>query len=255
MANSKCETKTNGKRVYRFSKLKKILKLSQRSHMNLTTFSIVAHCQQTGELGIAVSTAIPAVGAVNPFAKARIGAIATQAWSNPYFGIDGLNLLEQNLSPAEVLEQLLGVDADKEKRQLSIVDAHGNAAAFTGKQVQPIKGHYKGKGYVVAGNLLVNKKTIQAMAEAFEKAQGSLGRRLLVALETGEAVGGDRRGKVSAALLVVKDEEYPYIDLRVDEHAQPVAELKRIFDIYTAIPYWEDLHPKRTWPKEIHLTK
>jgi len=222
--------------------------------LNLTTFSIVAHCPQTGDLGVAVSTAIPAVGAINPFARSRVGAIATQAWSNPYLGIDGLCLLAQGLSAAEVLAQLLQADVDKQRRQLSIVDAHGGVAAFTGNKVQPWKGHREGKGYVVAGNFLVSGETIQAMAETFEMAEGSLGERLLVALEAGQAVGGDRRGKVSAALLVVRDEEYPHIDLRVDEHPEPVKELRRIFDIYTNLPYLNDLHPKRMWQKW-HRTK
>ena len=224
-----------------------------KPRVSLTTFSIAAYCQRTGELGIAVSTAIPAVGAINPFAKARVGAIATQAWSNPYLGIDGLDLLEQGLSPIEVLEQLLKVDADRERRQLSIVDAHGNVAAFTGREVEPICGHYEGKGYVVAGNLLINQETIRAMADAFERTPGPLAERLLVALEAGQAIGGDRRGKVSAALLVVKDEEYPCVDLRVDEHKRPVAELRRIFNIYKALPYLDDLHPRRAWPKGTRL--
>jgi uncharacterized Ntn-hydrolase superfamily protein len=211
------------------------------------TFSIAARCPQTGDLGVAVSTAIPAVGAINPFARARVGAIATQAWSNPYLGIDGLSLLAEGLSAAEVLEQLLGVDADKGRRQLSIVDAYGAVAAFTGDEVQSWKGHRTGNGYVVAGNLLISDETIPAMAEAFETARGPLDERLLLALEAGQATGGDKRGKVSAALLVVRDEEYPYVDLRVDEHAEPVAELRRIFDIYAALPYLNDLHPRRTW--------
>jgi uncharacterized Ntn-hydrolase superfamily protein len=202
-------------------------------------------------LGVAVSTAIPAVGAINPLAKAGVGAIATQAWSNPYLGIDGLNLLEQGFTPVEVLKQLLEADVDRERRQLSIVDARSNVAAFTGKEVQPVCGHHEGKGYVVAGNLLVDRKTIPAMAEAYESAEGSLGDRLMVGLEAGQAVGGDRRGKVSAALLIVREEEYPYIDLRVDEHPQPVLELRRIFDIYRSLPYLDDLHPKRTWPRRI----
>lgn len=225
-------------------------RLTRSLGVNLATFSIVAYSPQTGELGVAVSTAIPAVGAINPFAKARVGAIATQAWSNPYLGIDGLSLLEQGLLAAEVLEQLLEVDIEKERRQLSIVDAYGRVAAFTGKEVQPEKGHHKGKGYVVAGNLLASAETIRVMAETFETARGSLGERLLIALEAGQGVGGDKRGKVSAALLVVRNEEYPYIDLRVDEHTNPVAELRRIFDVYTALPYLDDLHPKRTWHKE-----
>lgn len=215
--------------------------------VNLTTFSIVARCPRTGELGVAVSTAIPAVGAINPFARAHVGAIATQAWSNPYLGMDGLRLLARGLSAAAALEQLLTADADRDWRQLGIVDAHGGVAAFTGDEVQPWKGHRVGKGYVVAGNLLVSEETILAMAEAFEAAQGALGERLLVALEAGQAAGGDKRGKVSAALLVVGDEEYPHIDLRVDEHVEPVAELRRIFDIYAALPYLDDLHPRRTW--------
>jgi uncharacterized Ntn-hydrolase superfamily protein len=136
------------------------------------------------------------------------------------------------------------------RRQLSIVDARGTIAAFTGSQVQPWRGHREGSGYVVAGNLLVSDETILAMAETFEAARGSLGERLVVALEAGQAAGGDRRGKVSAALRVVRDQEYPYLDLRVDEHPEPVAELRRIFDIYTALSYLDDLHPTRTWRKQ-----
>ena len=211
------------------------------------TFSIVARCPQTGELGIAVSTAIPAVGAINPFARAQVGAIATQAVSNPYLGIDGLTLLAQGLAAAEVLERLLKADTDKEKRQLCIVDACDGVATFTGKEVQSWKGHLTGREYAVAGNLLVGGETIEAMADAFEATQGLLADRLLLALEAGQAAGGDKRGRVSAALLVVKDEECPHIDLRVDEHTDPVAELRRIFDIYTVLPYLDDLRPKRTW--------
>lgn len=178
-----------------------------------------------------------------------MAAIATQAWSNPYLGIDGLDLVAQGLSAAEALEQLLEADVDKQRRQLSIVDAYGRIAAFTGDEVQPWRGHYTGTGYVAAGNYLIGEETIQAMAEAFERARGLLAERLLVALEAGQAAGGDRRGRVSAALLVVRDKEYPFVDLRVDEHADPVVELRRIFDIYMALPYLDDLHPKRTWTK------
>jgi uncharacterized Ntn-hydrolase superfamily protein len=211
------------------------------------TFSIAARCPRTGDLGVAVSTAILAVGAINPFARARVGAISAQAWSNPYLGIDGLNLLAQGLSAAAASEQLLQADADREKRQLCIVDAHGGAVAFTGKEVEPWKGHLMGRGYTVAGNFLVSGATIEAMVGAFEEAGGPLADRLLAALEAGQRAGGDKRGRVSAALLVVRDEEYPHIDLRVDEHVDPVAELRRVYDIYTALPYLDDLHPKRTW--------
>ena len=145
-----------------------------------------------------------------------------------------------------MLKRLLKGDANREMRQLSIVDSQGSVAAFTGNEVQPWKGHHEGKGYVVAGNLLVSDKTLRSMAESFEARRGMLAERLMAALEAGQVAGGDRRGKVSAALLVVKDEEYPYLDLRVDEHANPVAELRRIFNLYMALPYLNDLHPKRT---------
>jgi uncharacterized Ntn-hydrolase superfamily protein len=223
--------------------------MSAMSRARLGTFSIVARCPLTGELGIAVSTAIPAVGAINPFARAGIGAIATQAVSNPHLGIDGLSLLAQGLTAPQALERLLEVDADRESRQVSIVDARGHVAAFTGNDVEDWKGHLIGPGCVVAGNLLVGEEVIRATSGAFEATQGSLGERLLAALEAGQAAGGDRRGKVSAALLVVGDREYPVLDLRVDEHPRPVVELRRIFDLYTALPYLDDLRPKRTWGK------
>ncbi len=223
--------------------------MSITSRASLATFSIVARCPQAGELGIAVSTAIPAVGAINPFARAGIGAIATQAVSDPHLGIDGLSLLAQGLTAPQAMERLLEADADREKRQISIVDARGHVAAFTGTEVEDWKGHRIDPGCVVAGNLLTGEEVIRAMSRAFETAHGPLGERLLVALEAGQAVGGDKRGKVSAALLVVGDREYPVLDLRVDEHPRPVAELRRIFDIYAALPYLDDLHPKRTWAK------
>jgi uncharacterized Ntn-hydrolase superfamily protein len=142
---------------------------------------------------------------------------------------------------------LLELDAERERRQLGVVDARGGVAAFTGKKVQPWKGHLVGSEYVVAGNLLVGGETVQSMAGAFAAARGPLADRLLTALEAGQAAGGDKRGRASAALLVVGNEEYPYINLRVDEHADPVAELRRIFDLYTALPYLDDLRPKRAW--------
>ena len=213
------------------------------------TFSIAARCPQTGNLGIAVSTAIPAVGAINPFARAQAGALATQGWSNPYLGIDGLDLLDRGLSAVDVMVRLLALDADNARRQLSIVDAHGGVATYTGHEVRDWKGHCTGRGYVVAGNLLVGAETIEAMADAYEAASEPLHERLLLALEAGQAAGGDRRGRVSAALLVVGMEEYPCLDLRVDEHADPVAELRRIHDTYLALPYLTDLHPTRTWSK------
>ncbi|MCS6927316.1 MAG: DUF1028 domain-containing protein [Candidatus Binatia bacterium] len=197
-----------------------------------TTFSIVARCPRTGMVGVAVCTAVPAVGSLCPFGKSQVGAIATQAFVNPYLGIDGLRLLEDGLSATEALERLLASDPGREVRQLSIVDRHGQAAAFTGQRCLPWHGHYIGDGYAVAANMMVDETTVAAMARAFEhNRDDELPERLLKALEAGDATGGDYRGRQSAALLVYHTEAYPYCSLRVDEHRQPVAELRRIFEI------------------------
>ena len=198
----------------------------------LTTFSIAARCPRTGMLGVAVCTAVPAVGALCPFARSRVGAIATQSFVNPYLGIDGLELLEKGLSAQEALAQLVAGDPGRDRRQLSVVDSHGNAAAFTGKDCLPWHGHQVGEGYAVAANMMVDETTVAAMAAAFEAhANDDLSERLLKALEAGDATGGDYRGRQSAALLVYHTEAYAYRSLRVDEHRQPVAELRRIFEI------------------------
>jgi uncharacterized Ntn-hydrolase superfamily protein len=183
-------------------------------------------------VGVAVCTAVPAVGALCPFAKPGVGAIATQSFVNPYLGIDGLKLLEQGRSAQETLEQLLAADPGREVRQLSIVDNEGCAVAFTGKDCIPWHGHLIGDGYAVAANMMVDETTVQAMAQAFgANPNDSLPERLLKALEAGDATGGDYRGRQSAALLVYDTEEYPYCSLRVDEHRQPVAELRRIYEV------------------------
>ncbi|MEW6301618.1 MAG: DUF1028 domain-containing protein [Thermodesulfobacteriota bacterium] len=198
----------------------------------LTTFSIAARCPRTGMVGVAVCTAVPAVGSLCPFVKSQVGAIATQSFVNPYLGIDGLRLLEQGLSAQEVLEQLLAGDPGRDVRQLSVVDSRGNAAAFTGQSCVPWHGHRVGDGYAVAANMMVDETTVSAMAQAFESnGADELPERLLKALEAGDATGGDYRGRQSAALLVYHTEEYPYCSLRVDEHRHPVAELRRIFEV------------------------
>jgi uncharacterized Ntn-hydrolase superfamily protein len=198
----------------------------------LTTFSIVARCPRTSMVGVAVCTAVPAVGSLCPFAKPQTGAIATQSFVNPYLGIDGLRLLEKGLSAQAVLEQLLADDPGRDMRQLSIADRRGNAAAFTGQHCLPWHGHYVGDGYAVAANMMVDETTVTAMAPAFERgSDDELPERLLKALEAGDATGGDYRGRQSAALLGYHTEEYPYCSLRVDEHHQPVAELRRIFEV------------------------
>jgi uncharacterized Ntn-hydrolase superfamily protein len=200
--------------------------------LNLNTFSIVAYDAASGMLGVAVSTRVPAVGATCPFARAGVGAISTQAWTNPLLGIDGLDLLEQGNSAEEALQKLLDADPDPEMRQIIAVDREGRSAAHTGSATDPWQGHRTGDGYAVAGNMLVGEETIMAMAEAFEaSADEPLSERLLRALESGQAAGGDKRGRQSAALYVVKSEPYPYLDLRVDEHPDPVAELRRVYEV------------------------
>jgi len=200
------------------------------------TFSLVARCSRTNEVGVCVATAIPAVGSVVPYAEADVGAIATQALTNVIYGTRGLELLRSGLSPQEALEKILREDPERESRQVIMIDAHGRTAAFTGKANVDWKGHLIGENYVVAGNMLVGAQVIQAMAEAFETSGGELEERLLNALEAGQKAGGDKRGKRSAALLVMKRPEYkgirPFIDLRVDYHEDPVKELRRIFEAY-----------------------
>lgn len=200
--------------------------------MNLTTFSIVARCARTGELGVAVSTKVPAVGSLCPFVRAGVGAVATQAWVNPYLGPRVLNALARGASAELAIQQALGSDVEYDLRQLGAIGANGPGAAFTGIKTDPWKGHRTGPDYAVQGNMLVGEETLIAMADSFAASStGSLGERLLRALEAGQAAGGDRRGRQSAAILVCSTEDYPLIDLRVDEHRDPVAELRRIFEV------------------------
>jgi len=200
--------------------------------MYLNTFSIVARCEQTGRLGVAISTAVPAVGSLCSFAKAGVGAIATQAWVNPSLGEKGLALLAEGLNAEETLERLLAEDEGRNSRQLGIVDANGRSAVYTGSRTVRHQGHAHGPNYTVQGNMLKGPETIQAMEDSFRSTSGEIAERLMKALEAGQAAGGDKRGKVSAALKVVDTEGFPYCDLRVDEHADPVAELRRIFNIH-----------------------
>ena len=199
------------------------------------TFSIIARCAKTSALGVCVATAVPAVGSVVPYAEEGVGAIATQAYTEVSYGIKGLQLLNMGFSPQTALEVMLKEDENREKRQVSIIDKDGRTAAFTGKQTINWKGHLVGKNYVVAGNMLVGSKVIEAMAKTFENSEGKLAEILLKALEAGQKVGGDKRGKVSAALLIVGEKQVetrPFLDLRVDEHQNPVKELRRIYETY-----------------------
>ncbi len=198
----------------------------------LNTFSIAARCPRTGMLGVAVSTAVPAVGGICSYIKEGVGAIATQSWVNPYLGIDGLKLLEQGLSAEETLTRLIADDPGRDDRQVGIVDAQGRVAAHTGANCVNYAGHVLGHGFTVQGNMLVGAETINAMAAAAKASEASdLTERLMLVLEAGQAAGGDKRGKQSAALKVFNREAYPWLDIRVDEHRNPVAELRRIFEI------------------------
>jgi uncharacterized Ntn-hydrolase superfamily protein len=198
------------------------------------TFSIVARDPERGLFGIAVSTAVPCVGAGVPYVKAGIGAIATQAHTNVRLGSDGLRLLELGLSPEAALSTLLREDAEAARRQAAGIDNQGRVFAYSGDGCVDWFGHRTGEDYSVQGNMLVGKETIDAMAEAFERSKGPLAGRLLAALEAGQAAGGDKRGRESAALVVTNPEGaplWPRVDVRVDQHPDPVAELRRIFDL------------------------
>jgi len=202
------------------------------------TFSMVARCERTGELGVCVSTAVPAVGAVVPHAELDVAAIATQATSNIVYGVKGLQLIKLGLSPSNALDALLREDEKREVRQVIMIDKDGRTAAFTGRETVEWKGHLTGRNYATAGNMLVGSQVIEAMAKTFESADGPLEESLMEVLEAGQNAGGDKRGRVSAALLVMKrleaDSPRPWVDLRVDEHLDPIPELRRIYEIFKA---------------------
>ena len=203
------------------------------------TFSIVAWDKTTGMTGVAVATKHLAVGALVPHAKAEVGAIATQAQTNPLLGIQGLRLLEQHdlgsnspaLTPEEVITTLLEEDPERHYRQLHLVDRQGRTSAWTGSQCVDWAGHLMFDKFSVAGNMLVGEQTLTAMADAYQAKEGmEFCERLLQALEAGEAAGGDKRGRQSAAIYVVHQDDYPHLDLRIDHHDDPIAQLRYIFE-------------------------
>ena len=203
--------------------------------IQLATFSIAARCPRTGMLGVAVSTAVPAVGGLCAFVAPRIGAVATQSWVNPYLGIDGLALLKGGMPAKAALAKLLADDPGREVRQVGIVDAEGLAAAFTGKECTGWCGDEAGDGFTVQGNMLVSGETVAAMADAARASAAlSLPERLMRVLEAGQKAGGDKRGKQSAYIKVHDAEEYPYLAIGVDDHPVPVAELRRVFEVARA---------------------
>ena len=196
------------------------------------TFSIVAYCPRTGMLGVAVATAVPAVGSICPYVKSGVGAVSTQSWVNPYLAIDALRLMEQGSSGPDALDAVMAADNGRDLRQIGVIDSSGRSAAWSGRNCTAWFGQIVEAHFAVQGNMLVGAATIEAMAAAFRASEAhDLAERLMLALEAGQAAGGDRRGRQSAALKVHHVEEYPWLDLRVDEHPHPVAELRRVYEI------------------------
>lgn len=206
-----------------------------------STFSIVGCDPQTGELGIAVASKYFSVGSVVPWAKAGVGAIATQSWVNYDYGILGLELLESGLSPQDVIDSMTAADPNSERRQVGVIDPGGIAATFTGSECIDWAGGIIGKDCAAQGNILVSDSVVINMVSVFENTRGDLADRLMAALLAGDSTGGDARGKQSAALYVVqKTEGLRYdrkIDIRVDDSPEPFVEIARLYKISKALSH------------------
>ena len=208
----------------------------------VATFSIVGFDPETGDLGVAVQSKFFGVGSVVPWAKAKVGALATQSYANVSYGPEGLALLQSGKSAQDTIKELTEPDANRDRRQLGVVDANGNSAAFTGTNCNEWAGHREGRNFCAQGNILTSEEVIKAMASAYEDAHSFEGSELadwlMAALDAGQAAGGDKRGKQSAALLVVREKagyggrNDRYIDLRVEDHPEPITELSRLLEIH-----------------------
>jgi len=202
------------------------------------TFSIVARDPETDAVGVAVQSKFVSVGSVVPFADAEAGAIATQSFANVAYGPDGIDYLKKGFTAEEAVEKLVEADDEAASRQVGIVGQDGSVAAFTGEECLDVAADHQGEQYTVQGNILENEATVEAMAGAFESTEGGLPERLIAALYAGEDAGGDSRGKQSAALYVARPEggydgkNDRWVDVRVDDHDEPIAELERVFRIY-----------------------
>ena len=218
-----------------------VLGWAQISEPSISTFSIVARDQQTGELGVAVQSKFIAVGSVVPYAQADVGAIASQAWGNPRYGPVGLDLLARGKTAEQVVRLMTEADPNREHRQLAVISKEGNASIYTGKECKDWAGGKTGVNYAVQGNLLAGADVIDAMSLGFEEAKGTLAERMITSLHAGQKAGGDKRGKQSAALLIVKAGwgygglSDRFRDLRVDDHPTPVKELERIYYLHRDI--------------------
>jgi uncharacterized Ntn-hydrolase superfamily protein len=217
----------------------------------VATYSIAACDLEAKQWGVAVQSKFLSVGSVVPWAEPEVGAIATQAYANPRYGPNGLALLREGLSAAEAVERLTDADEERGVRQLGVVDGEGRSASWTGSQCNEWAGHRNGPGYAAQGNILVGAETVDALAETFEAtANLPLAQRLLECLAAAQAAGGDRRGQQSASLLVVmRDGGYAslsdtLVDLRVEDHARPIEELRRIYGLHRRL---SDSTPKDEW--------
>lgn len=207
------------------------------------TYSIVARDTLTGEMGVAVQSHWFSVGSIVAWGKAGVGVVATQSFVNPSFGPRGLSLLENGLSPQMAVESLLKLDEGRAVRQLAILNVKGDVFAYTGSNCIDYAGHITGKNFSVQANLMEKPTVWNAMAKSFKNSKGSLAERMLIAMEAAESEGGDIRGKQSAAILVVKAKsngnvwEDKVVDLRVDDHENPLLEMRRLLNIHNAYEY------------------
>ena len=205
---------------------------------SLATFSIVAYDPPAHEWGVATQSKFLAVGSVVPWAKAGVGALATQAHANTSYGPEGLTLLAGGLSAPEALARLTTADLERDRRQVGLVDGQGRAATFTGKACMDWAGGLTGPYYACQGNILVSGETVQAIAHSFEYGRGELADRLVDALAAGQKAGGDRRGQQSACVVIVREKggyagyNDRYLDLRVDDDPQPIRKLKRLVQLH-----------------------
>jgi uncharacterized Ntn-hydrolase superfamily protein len=205
------------------------------------TFSITARCPRTGQFGVAVASKYLAVGAVVPFVQAGVGAVATQARGRADYGPRALDLMARGMEPEEVLKELRRDDPEWEYRQVHMVDSTNHSACHTGSSTSEWAGHQVAQDCTVAGNILTGPEVLKAMLKAFlADPDQPLAVRLMAALLAGDEVGGDRRGKQSAALVVADSEPYPIVNVRADDHPEAPSELKRVFDLYC-----------KTFPKNI----
>lgn len=211
------------------------------------TWSIVARDPTTGHFGIAVASRFFAVGAAVPHIKGRVGAVATQAFVSPLYGTDGLKLLEEGKSPQEIIEVLTARDDGRRQRQFHLIDANGRNAAYTGETCVDWAGHLVDDNVSVAGNMLAGPQVIAETLRVYrQKADegAPLAERLLAAMDAGEAAGGDKRGKQSAAMVLYRDQDYPWLRINADDHADPLGELRRLY----AVAQERFLHVVETMP-------